>query len=217
LPKVKNLNLFYKNNLAVIISSPSGAGKTTVTKKLISLFKGSYLSVSCTTRDKRPSEINGKDYFFISKNKFEKYKNKKKFIEYAKVHNNYYGTLKSEVIKNLKKKIVFFDVDWQGARVLKKKLKENCFSIFLLPPSINILKKRLFKRHKDNYKMALSRYKFAKRDILHFKEYDYLVVNDDLPACISVIKNKIKEIIRDKQIYLKSYLTAKKMLTSKQV
>lgn len=212
---VKSLSSKKINKLVIIISSPSGAGKTTVTKKLISLLKGSCLSVSCTTRTKRKGEINGKDYFFLSRKEFFNYQKKKKFIEHAKVHNNFYGTLKSEIFKNSKKKIIFFDVDWQGARNLKKKLKESCFSIFLLPPSISILKKRLLKRHRDNYSMAINRYKFARKDIIHFKEYDYLVVNNDLKLCTFVIKNKINEIIRDRQIYLKSYSIAKKMLSLK--
>lgn len=216
MPKVKKLNLSFKNNLAVIISSPSGAGKTTVTKKLISLFKGSYLSVSCTTRDKRLGEVNGKDYFFVSKNKFKKYKDKKKFIETAKVHNNYYGTLKSEVFKNLKRKrIVFFDVDWQGARVLKKKLKGFCYSIYLLPPTINELKFRLLKRHKNNPGIAYQRFKFAKQDILHFKEYDYLIVNKNLKTCVANLFAKINELLRDKKIITNANLLAKKMLNSK--
>lgn len=204
------------NGLAIIISSPSGAGKTTVTRKLISLVKNSYLSISCTTRDRRSGEKNGRDYFFLTIKEFNKYKNRKKFIEYAKVHKNFYGTLKNEVFNNLKKrKIVFFDVDWQGARSLKKKLKKNCYSFFLLPPSIKILKKRLLKRHIDNPKIGLDRFKFAKHDIRHFSEYDYVFVNDDLKKCVNAVSIKIKEILRDKKIYLNSSLKAKKILNSK--
>jgi guanylate kinase len=216
LQKGKKNNFSYKNNLAIIISSPSGAGKTTVTKKLISLFKGSYLSVSCTTRKKRFGEVNGKDYFFISKEKFAKYKSKKKFIEHAKVHNNYYGTLQSEVFRNLKKKkIVFFDVDWQGARVLKKKLKSFCYSIFLLPPTIGALKIRLLKRHKNNPEIAYQRFKFAKNDIIHFDEYDYLIVNKNLKKCVNNLYVKINELLRDKKMMLNANLLVKKMLNSK--
>lgn len=211
--KARLFNISNAKSLAIIISSPSGAGKTTVTKKLLSIFKNSYLSISCTTREKRLKEINGKDYFFITKQKFESYKKKNKFLEYAKVHNNFYGTLKSQVFKNLKiKKIIFFDVDWQGARVLRKKLKNNCFSIFLLPPTISILKQRLLKRHKDNKKIALERFKFAKKDILHFNEYDYLILNNRLNQCINCVSKKIKQILIDKETDIKAKLTIKKIL-----
>lgn len=214
MPIVNNFNNYKKNNFAVIISSPSGAGKTTVTKKLLKLFHNSHLSISCTTRAKRRGEVNGKDYFFLTKNNFIKFKKQKKFIEWAKVHNHFYGTLKKQVFSNLKKKLVFFDVDWQGARVLKKKLKSNCFSVFLLPPSINILKKRLLKRHKDNTKIALDRFKFAKKDIIHFSEYDYLIVNDDLKKCTKTLSKKINELLRDKKLEIKTNLLVKKMLHS---
>ena len=109
--------------ISIIISSPSGAGKTTITKKILKKIKRSYLSISCTTREPRIGEKHGSDYFFISKKKFQFLKNKNKFLEHAKVYDNFYGTLKSEVNKNLKnKKIVLFDVDWQGSRSIKKKL-----------------------------------------------------------------------------------------------
>ena len=216
MPLVKSLSSKKINKLAIIISSPSGAGKTTVTKKLISLFKGSHLSISCTTRSRRKGEIDGKDYFFLSKKEFFKYQKKKKFIEHAKVHNNFYGTLKSQVFKNLKKnKLVFFDVDWQGARVLRKKLKGYYFSIFLLPPTINILKQRLLKRHNDNPKIALARFKFAKNDIRHFNEYDYLVVNDNLKKCVNILVKKIKNVLESKKINNKTFLIIKKLLSSK--
>lgn len=210
--KVKNLYYPQQNNFSVIISSPSGAGKTTVTKKLILLFKSSHLSVSCTTREKRQGERHGKDYFFLTRKKFKDYKNKKRFVEWAKVHNNFYGTLKTEA--NKQKKIIFFDVDWQGARVLKKKLKGYFFSIFLLPPSINILKQRLLKRHKDNPNMALERFKFAKKDIIHFSEYDYVIVNNNLKNCVKDLSKKINEVLRDKKNKFQTNLLVKKMLRS---
>lgn len=214
--KQKNYsNFLNKNKLAIIISSPSGAGKTTLTKKLISIYKNSHLSISCTTRPKRAGEKDNKDYFFINTKKFSKYKKEKKFLEYAKVHKNYYGTLKSQVFKNLKKKIVFFDVDWQGARILRKKLKGNCFSIFLLPPSIEILKQRLIKRHKDDTSVALERIKSAKKDIMHFQEYDYLVVNNDLKICIKNVVKKIDEILYLKKQNIKILKIINKIVKSK--
>jgi guanylate kinase len=214
--KQKNYSYFLnKNKLAIIISSPSGAGKTTLTKKLISKYKDSHLSISCTTRSKRIGEKDAKDYFFIDKKKFHKFKKEKKFLEYAKVHKNYYGTLKSQVFKNLKKKIVFFDVDWQGARILRKKLQGCCFSIFLLPPSIKILKQRLIRRHKDDISVALERLKFAKKDIIRFQEYDYLVVNDNLKICIKNVEKKINEILHEKKQNIKILKIIKKIVKSK--
>jgi len=184
------------NGLSIIISSPSGAGKTSVTKKLLKKLKNSRLSISCTTRKPRDGEKNGKDYFFISKRKFISLKKNKKFLENAKVYENFYGTLNSQVKASLKKNnIVLFDVDWQGARSIKKKIEKNCYSFFLLPPSRRILKKRLLLRHKNDPKEALKRFSSAKKDIMHWNEYDFVFVNDNLNKCASSIFKKIKLLI----------------------
>ena len=183
------------NSLIIIISSPSGVGKTTITKRLLKKIRNSYLSVSCTTRHPRKNEINKIDYFFISEKKFLKYKKEKKFIETAKVHNNYYGTLKSELKKNNKNnKIILLDIDWQGARNLRKKIEKNCYSFFLVPPSISILKKRLLKRHFDNKTLALSRLSSARKDLKYWEEYDYVYVNDKLNKCVNEISKKINDL-----------------------
>ena len=178
-----------KQNLKIIISSPSGAGKTTVTKKILKKLKSSYLSVSCTTRDPRVGEKNNVDYNFVTRSKFLNLKKKNKFIETAKVFENYYGTLKSEIYKD--KKIILLDVDWQGARNLRKSLLNNCYSFFLLPPNLKELKKRLLKRHKDNKKIALKRIASAKKDVKHWIEYDYVFINDNLNYCVKKIINQI--------------------------
>ena len=184
------------NSLIIIISSPSGVGKTTITKKLLKKINKSYLSISCTTRSPRKNEINKVDYFFISKKKFLKYKKEKKFIETAKVHNNYYGTLKSELRKkNKDNKVIFLDIDWQGARNIRKKIEKYCYSFFLLPPSISILKKRLFKRHFDNKSLALSRLSSARKDLKYWDEYDYIYVNNKLDKCVNEISKKINDLI----------------------
>lgn len=188
------------NGLSIIISSPSGAGKTTITKKILKKIKKSYLSISCTTRKAREKEKNGIDYFFITKEKFLNFKKNKKFLEYAKVYDNFYGTLNSQVIKNLKKnKIVLFDVDWQGARSIKKKIKKNCFSFYLLPPSVKILKKRLLTRHMNDPHIALKRFSTAKKDITHWTEYDYVFINDNLEKCVKLILQKIKALDEEKK------------------
>ena len=182
------------NNVTIIISSPSGAGKTTVTRKLLNKLKNSYLSVSCTTREPRDGEKNKKDYFFISKSQFMSLKKKNKFIETAKVFDNYYGTLKSQLIKN-KKKIILLDVDWQGARNIRKRIKNNCYSFFLLPPSLGELKKRLLIRHKTNKKIALKRISYAKKDIKYWTEYDYVFINKNLNLCVKQILSQINIIL----------------------
>ena len=187
------------SGLSIIISSPSGAGKTTITKKILKKIKNSYLSISCTTRKPRENEKNGIDYFFISKEKFTNFKKKKKFLEFAKVYENFYGTLNSEVLKSLKRnKIVLFDVDWQGARSIKKKISKNCYSFYLLPPSTKILKQRLLKRHLHEPHIALKRFSVAKKDITHWTEYDYVFINDNLEKCVRLILQKIKSLEEEK-------------------
>mgnify|MGYP001430814436 FL=1 len=184
------------NSLIIIISSPSGVGKTTITKKLLKKINNSYLSVSCTTRYPRKNEVNKVDYFFISKKKFLKFKKEKKFLETAKVHNNYYGTLKSELRKNNRNnKVILLDIDWQGARNLRKNIEKNCYSFFLLPPSISILKKRLLKRHSDNKSLALSRLSSARKDLKYWEEYDYVYINDNLNKCVNEISKKIYDLV----------------------
>ena len=182
--------------LIIIISSPSGAGKTTVTRELLKKLKSSYLSVSCTTREPRIGEKNKKDYFFVSKSHFLHLKRKNAFLETAKVFGNYYGTLKSQ-LKNKNKKILLLDVDWQGARSIRKKIKKNCHSFFLLPPSIKELKKRLMTRHKDNKSIAIKRISYARKDIKYWTEYDYVFVNKKLTFCVKEIIDQINNLIKN--------------------
>jgi len=186
--------------LSIIISSPSGAGKTTITKKILRKINKSHLSISCTTRKPRDGEKDGVDYFFVSKKKFINFKKKNKFLEHAKVYGNYYGTLKSQVSKKIKEKnIVLFDVDWQGAKSIKKKINKNCYSFFLLPPSRKILKERLLKRHSNDPYNALKRFSSAKKDIAHWVEYDFVFINDNLNECANAILKKIKILLEEKK------------------
>lgn len=181
------------------MSSPSGAGKTTIAKKLVSKNSNLLLSVSLTTRKARINEIDGKDYMFVSKKYFKKQISKKSFLEHAIVFDNFYGTLKSQVLKNINKgKNVLLDIDWQGARQVKKKIPENIISIFILPPSLKELKKRLMSREK-NLSFVKNRMSKAKREITHWKEYDFAVVNDNLQTCLTKINN-----ILDASIYKSS-------------
>ncbi len=187
----------------IIFSSPSGAGKTTLVKK-ISKNKSFSISISHTTRSPRPNEINGKDYYFTSKKNFLKLIKQKKFLEYAKVFDNYYGSSKNLVIEKLKKgKNVIFDIDWQGTKQIKaKKLKYKLLTIFILPPSKEELIKRLIKREKKNILTVKKRMKEFKKDLSNWKDYNYVVINDDLTKCykkiIKIIKSK-KKITYDKK------------------
>ena len=183
----------FKKGGMFILSSPSGAGKTTLVKKIIS-NKNFLVSISHTTRSPRPNEKNGKDYFFTSKKNFKKLIKNKKFLEHAKVFDNYYGSSKALVTEKLKKgKNIVFDIDWQGTRQIRnKKLKYKLLTIFVLPPSKKELVKRLIKREKRNLKTVKKRMNGFKKDLLKWKEYDYVVINDDLQICY----NKIMKIIK---------------------
>ena len=173
-----------KRGAMIILSSPSGAGKTTLVK-LISNNKNLFTSVSHTTRTPRSNEINGVDYFFVSKNEFEKLIKENQFLEHANVFNNLYGTTKKNVIDKLNKgKNVLFDIDWQGADQIKnKKLDYKLITFFILPPSKEVLFERLTKRHSNDKLTAEERMKQFERDVLHWINYDYVVINNDLKEC----------------------------------
>ena len=186
--------------MVVILSSPSGAGKTTLVKK-ISLENNFFISISHTTRKPRANEVNGSDYFFVSKEEFEKLIREKKFLEHAKVFNNYYGSLKDTVINRLNMgEDVIFDIDWQGTEQIKeKKLKYKTITIFILPPSKKELFKRLMNRDQNDKKIANERMKQFNEDVLHWKNYDFVVINDELENCY----NKIKTYLNIKKENLK--------------
>tara|TARA_B100000029_G_scaffold516355_1_gene629051 strand:- start:15725 stop:16342 length:618 start_codon:yes stop_codon:yes gene_type:complete len=195
------------NGLYIILSSPSGAGKTTLAKKLIKNNKKLKLSVSYTTRKKRPVEKNNKDYIFINEKKFNELKKKKYFIEWAKVFGNYYGT---SLIK-LKKHInngndVLFDIDWQGSRQIKKKLGNDVVSIFILPPSKKELIKRLKKRAQDSNKEVKKRLSYFEKELSHWNEYKYVLINDKINKTLNQIKSiiEVERIINKKKIFQKS-------------
>ena len=183
----------FKKGGMIVLSSPSGAGKTTLVKK-ISKYKNFVVSISHTTRTPRPSEKNGKDYFFISKNNFKKLIKKNEFLEHAKVFDNYYGSSKNLILEKLKKgKNIIFDIDWQGTRQIRnKKLNYKLLTIFILPPSKKELQKRLIKREKKNLKTVRKRMKEFKKDLSKWKEYDFVVINDNLQICLKKIMNAIK-------------------------
>ena len=198
-----------KEGVLLVISSPSGTGKTTICKKLLEYDKNIHLSVSVTTRKKRKNEVEGIDYYFRSKKDFLNLKSQNSFIENALVFENYYGTLKSEVLEQLKNGIdVLIDIDWQGTRQITQAMKGNLIKIFLLPPSIDELKKRLSKRNSDSIKEINFRMSRALKEIKHFDEYDYVLVNDNLENTFQKIV-KIIETERlklPKQLYLSDFV-----------
>ncbi|QJC29726.1 guanylate kinase [Enterobacteriaceae endosymbiont of Plateumaris pusilla] len=177
-----------------IISAPSGTGKSLLLQLLLknNILKFNIkLSISYTTRMKRIGEINGKDYYFISKKKFKKMIINNEFLEYAKVFGNYYGTSKKNIDNFLKNNIdVFLNIDWQGAMQVRKKKTQVC-SIFILPPSINELHRRLYIRGKDHIDIINQRMLQSKKEIYHFHEYDYLIINNHIHDAIFDLKNII--------------------------
>jgi guanylate kinase len=180
-----------ESNIMVILSSPSGAGKTTITKKIQQKYNSFKLSVSHTTRQPRSNEVDGVDYHFISKEKFKKLIEENKFYEYAKIFDNYYGTLKSTVDETLKTNDIIFDIDWQGTKQLSKFKKLNLIKIYLIPPSKNELKNRLVKRNQESKEEVEKRFKAFDDDILHWKDYDYVLINENLENCYKQIEKII--------------------------
>ena len=198
-----------KEGVLLVISSPSGTGKTTICKKLLEYDKNIHLSVSVTTRKKRKNEVEGIDYYFRSKKDFLNLKSQNSFIENALVFENYYGTLKSEVLEQLENGIdVLIDIDWQGTRQITEAMKGNLIKIFLLPPSIDELKKRLSKRNSDSIKEINFRMSKALKEIKHFDEYNYVLINDNLDNTFQKIV-KILEVERlklPKQLYISDFV-----------
>ena len=192
----------------LILSSPSGAGKTTLVR-LLSKNRDFHISISHTTRKPRINEIQGEDYHFVDNDKFKNLIKKDEFLEYAKVFNHFYGTTKTPVINNLKNgKNVIFDIDWQGAEQIKnKKLEYKLITFFVLPPSKKVLFDRLSNRDMKDKLIAEERMKVFSKDIQHWKNYDYVVINDNLQDCFNQICNLIgSEIYNSTNNYSKELI-----------
>ena len=180
------------NNIMVILSSPSGAGKTTISKKIQQKYQNFKISVSHTTRKPRSNEVEGIDYYFVDENNFKNKIKNNEFYEYAKIFGNYYGTSKESVLNLLNNKNdVLFDIDWQGTQQLSKFKELNLLKIFILPPNKEELKKRLIQRNQDKLDVVEERLKAYDADSAHRQDYDHVVINDNLENCFKEVEKII--------------------------
>ena len=178
-------------NIMVILSSPSGVGKTTLTKKIQQKYSSFKISVSHTTRSARSNEVEGVDYHFVNHTEFEKLIKEKKFYEYAKIFDNYYGTSKKNVDENIKKNDIIFDIDWQGTKQLANHKNLNLLKIYLITDNKEELKKRLINRNQNTNEEIDMRFKSFDEDVKHWNDYDYIIINKNLDTCF----RQIEEII----------------------
>ena len=199
-----------RRGMMIVLSSPSGAGKTSLSRKLLEKNKNLFLSISFTTRPPRPLEVNESDYFFVSDEKFIDMLNKDEFLEHAKVFDFYYGTPKKPVMNALKNgKDILFDIDWQGTQQLMNSVQDDLVKIFVLPPSAKELEKRLLKRNQDTDETVKKRMSKASDEISHYAEYDYIIINEDFDESLEKInsiliaeglkrtrQNKIQDVIK---------------------
>ena len=188
-----------EENILLILSSPSGAGKTTLSKKIQQKYQNFKISVSHTTRSPRDNEVDGVDYYFVSKKKFQDLIDNDSFHEHAKIFENYYGTSKEEVKSTLKKNDILFDIDWQGTKQLSNYPKLNLVKIFLITFNKEELKKRLLKRNQNSKKEVEIRFNSFDEDILHWNDYDYVIINKNLEVCFKQIE-KIINIEKTKSL-----------------
>ena len=190
-----------EKNMMLILSSPSGVGKTTLTKKIQQKYQSFKISVSNTTRKPRSNEVDGVDYFFISKEEFMRLVSEGKFYEYAKIFENYYGTLKKNADDIIKSNDIIFDIDWQGTKQLSKFKNLNLIKIYLITKNKEELKNRLINRNQNTSKEVEKRFKAFDDDIKHWNDYDYIIINDNLEVCFK----QIEEIIKNQKKNLSTF------------
>jgi len=183
--------MMMKENIMVILSSPSGVGKTTITKKIQQKYQSFKISVSHTTRLPRSNEVDGVDYHFVSHEKFKKLINENKFYEYANIFENYYGTLKKNVDDTILHNDIIFDIDWQGTKQLSKFKNLNLIKIYLITDNKDELKQRLIKRNQNTKEEVEKRFKSFDEDVKHWNDYDYIIINNNLDVCFKQIENII--------------------------
>ena len=198
-----------RRGLMLVLSSPSGAGKTTIARRLLAEDARLELSVSATTRQRRPGEVEGKDYHFVTKFDFQMMINDRALLEYAKVFDNYYGTPSAPVMNSLAKgRDMLFDIDWQGTQQLADARQEDLVSIFILPPSTRELEQRLLSRSQDSADVVATRMSKAADEISHYREYDYILVNRDIDVAVAQVKAilQAERLRRDRQLGLTNFV-----------
>ena len=181
-----------RRGITLVLSSPSGAGKTSLSRKLLERSKKLFLSVSCTTRPPRPGEINESDYFFIEESKFNEMQKNNEFLESAKVFDHCYGTPKKPIMDALDSGMdILFDIDWQGTQQLMNSLQDDLIKVFVLPPSAKELERRLLQRNQDSDEIVKGRMSKASNEISHYAEYDYIIINENFEESLSKIESII--------------------------
>jgi guanylate kinase len=198
-----------RRGLMLVLSSPSGAGKTSIARRLLDEDDNIEMSISATTRKRRPGEVEGRDYYFVDKDSFHIMINNRDFLEYAKVFSNYYGTPKAPVMDALAMgRDVLFDIDWQGTQQVADAKREDLVSVFILPPSTRDLEKRLKSRAQDSAEVVAARMAEASDEISHYREYDYIIVNHEIGQAVASVKAILaaERLRRDRQVGLTDFV-----------
>jgi len=198
-----------RRGLMLVLSSPSGAGKTTISREILARDGNLEMSVSATTRKKRPGEVTGQDYHFVSEEEFRLMVNRREFLEYATVFSNLYGTPKAPVMDALAKgRDVLFDIDWQGTQQIRESAGEDLVSVFILPPSMQALERRLKTRAQDSAEVVAQRMARAGDEMSHYPEYDYIIVNHDIATSVAQVQAILtaERLRRERQIGLGEFV-----------
>ena len=198
-----------RRGLMLVLSSPSGAGKTTISRRLLAEEPGIHMSVSATTRPRRPGEVDGQDYFFEKSEDFQLMVNRDELLEHAKVFGNYYGTPRKPVEDALSDgKDVLFDIDWQGTQQLEAKMRDDLVSVFIVPPSVAELERRLKTRAQDSDEVVAQRMSKAADELSHYPEYDYIILNDDVETSVASVRAilRAERLKRERQIGLPDFM-----------